>query len=136
METAYMQRKWKWKEFRGPDKRVKRSKIVDVPYRRYPRTFKKPPSLELSFISEEPNIVKINYLFEFKEENEDIIKHGVNLLLEIFERCEVYTENLKEINRPNIKRLNWKVLPKGKYPWEQLKPKLEEIIKDKPKGKI
>lgn len=45
METAYRQIEWHWKEFRGSNERVERTKIVDVPYERYPRTFISPPSM-------------------------------------------------------------------------------------------
>lgn len=135
METAYMQREWHWKEFHGPYERVERSKIVDVPYKRYPRKFISPPSLELSFVrTNKINIVKINYVFKYKKENEEIILHGINLLLEIFKECEIFTEDLQTISPSKIRRLNWEVLPQGKYPWKQLKPKVSEIIKSKPAG--
>ncbi|MBF8436196.1 hypothetical protein I0Q91_03820 [Halanaerobiaceae bacterium Z-7014] len=135
METAYMQREWHWEEFRGRDKKVKRSKIVDVPYERYPRTFIKPSSFELTYVFNSTQFIKINYVFEYRKTNIDNIKDGINLLLEIFGRCEVFTKELDEISPPKLKRLNWEVLPKGKYPWEKVQPKLEEIIKTKPKGK-
>jgi hypothetical protein len=48
METAYRMVEWHWREWHGPYDRVERSKLVDVPYQRYPRTFIPPPSVELS----------------------------------------------------------------------------------------
>src|SRR5690349_10045553 len=47
METAYSQRLWHWEEFHGPYEKVPKSKIVDVPYKRYPRDFVPPPSVQL-----------------------------------------------------------------------------------------
>lgn len=135
METAYRQIEWHWKEFCGRNERVERSKIVDVPYKRYPRTYISPPSMEISFIyNNEVKIIKINKIFKYTSNNFDDIKHGVNLLLEIFNRCEVFTKDLDIINKPSVRRLNWDILPKGKYPWDKLQPKLDEIIKREPKG--
>lgn len=48
METAYRQVEWRWTEFRGRYDTEEMSKIVDVPYQRYPRTFRPPPSVELT----------------------------------------------------------------------------------------
>ena len=41
METAYRQVEWHWKDWGGYD----HWKIVDVPYKRYPGKFLKPPSV-------------------------------------------------------------------------------------------
>lgn len=40
METVYRQSEWKWNEFRGRDNTVEMSKIVEVPYKRYPRYYR------------------------------------------------------------------------------------------------
>ena len=48
METAYRQVEWTWEEWNGPYDRLEQSKIVDVPYRRYPRTPIPPPAIELT----------------------------------------------------------------------------------------
>ena len=48
METAYGQAEWKWEEFYGPYDKAEQSRIVDIPYQRYQRSFVEPPSIELT----------------------------------------------------------------------------------------
>jgi hypothetical protein len=48
METAYRTRIWRWKQWAGRGKTKNMSKIVEVPYKRYPRTFIEPPSIEFT----------------------------------------------------------------------------------------
>jgi len=56
------------------------------------------------------------------------------LFLEIFGECTILRENLENIIRAPIRKLNWTVLPKGKMPWEQLKSKIKPIVKEAPPG--
>src|SRR5699024_8969453 len=44
--TVYHQREWTWEDWGG----YEHSKIIDVPYKRYPRDFIEPPSEELTII--------------------------------------------------------------------------------------
>ena len=52
-ETAYRQIEWHWEEWHGPYDRVAQSRIVDVPYERYPRTFDPPPSVEVTITTDD-----------------------------------------------------------------------------------
>lgn len=55
------------------------------------------------------------------------LKHIMNLMLEIFGEFEiVYKE--ESINYGKIKRLNWDILPRGKYPWEKLYPYIKNNL--------
>lgn len=56
----------------------------------------------------------------------DII-HIVNLFLEIFGNCEILDQNISAIALPAIKNLNWRILPKGIYPWEKSKDHFEKV---------
>lgn len=64
-----------------------------------------------------------------KEILENNLKHILNLFLEIFGECEIIYENEK-IDYGNTIRLNWRVLPKGKYPWEKLYPYVKEKLEN------
>ncbi len=64
-----------------------------------------------------------------KEIEEDNLKHILNLFLEIFGECEIIYEN-ENIDYGKTIRLNWKVLPKGKYPWEKLYPYVKEKLEN------
>ena len=133
-ETAYRMAEWHWVEWHGPD-RVEQSKLVDVPYKRYPRTFLQPPAVELTlYAMTAGDLVLVGPNFKFEDANEQHIVHVVNLFLEIFGECQFFTENLEEIIRVPIKRLNWRILPPGQMPWSKLKTELRPVIKNASKG--
>ena len=134
-ETAYRQAEWTWQEFNGPYDTVERSKIVDIPYERYPRTFMPPPSVELSVAtSQDGSKVVVSPEYQFSEENDEIILHTINLFLEVFGECAILDSRFQAPIRARMRRLNWEVLPKGRLPWEQLKQSIEPIIKQQPRG--
>lgn len=130
METAYRQSEWTWKEFRGRYDRVERSKIVDIPYKRYPRTFVEPPSVELT-IAKDANDQKVITSSEvnYSQESSDQLKHIINLFLELFGECMVLDANLDKIKVPKIKRVNWTILPKGERPWDEMKKDVDPIVR-------
>lgn len=135
METAYQTREWRWREWRGRYDTVERSKLIDVPYKRYPRIFIEPPSIEITayLINDEEQII-ISPVFELKEVNKEKIIHVINLFLEIFGECQFFTENLEEIIKLPIRRLNWRILPSGQMPWDKLKEEIKLVVNDAPKG--
>ena len=135
IETAYRMADWHWEEWHGPYDRVEQSKIVEVPYKRYPRTFIPPPSVELQIA---PTIkgerIVVAPPVEFISENDEQLRHIINLFLEIFDECQVFTENLDEIIKTPVRHLNWEVLPPGRWPWSRLKKQVEPILQDASKG--
>jgi hypothetical protein len=134
-ETAYRQVLWTWEEWRGRYDTEEVSKIVDVPYERYPRTFVPPPGVELTVVqSIEMGKIIASPEIEFSEKTEDLIRHIINLFLELFRECSVLTEELKGIIVPPVKRLNWHILPPGRYPWEKLQEIVRPIIETQPEG--
>lgn len=88
----------------------------------YPRDFVEPYETEIivhgdRFISTELN-----------RENENEIRHVMNMFAEIFGGFEVLTEDFKKIP---IIHCNFEILPPGEYPFEKIK---EYLLKDKRKG--
>lgn len=135
METAYRQQEWSWKEFRGRYDYVEQSKIVDVPYERYPRTFVYPPSIELSLATNnEGNLIVVSPLLTCTPQNEELITHTINLFLEIFHECHILNTELQQIIRAPVKRLNWEILPPGRRPWTELRPLISKVIDQLPEG--
>ena len=134
METAYHQREWTRVEWRGPY-REETTGIVDVPYRRYPRTFVPPAAVELvtGLVNGERALI-LNQTFQYDEDNARL-RAGVNLLLEIFGTCEIFTEALEALGPPEVRRLNWHVLPPGRHPWAEVWPHVEEAVRDAPERK-
>ncbi|MGZ5055996.1 MAG: hypothetical protein ACXWAT_13790 [Methylobacter sp.] len=128
LETAYRQSEWTWKEFRGRDNTVEVSKIVDVPYKRYPRTFVEPPAMELSIaLDKDGNILVVSPSLVYQKGQEHYLLHAINLFLEIFNICDLRDNNLDSIIKSPVKKLNWEILPKGQQPWTRLKGFLETL---------
>lgn len=133
METHYRQGYWTWTEFRGRYDRVEQSKVVDIPYKRYPRTHVPGPAIELtSAVNEEGESILIAGSFAFEGANSDDITAAVNLFLELFGQCEILNKNLAGIIPSPVKRLNWEILPPGEMPWAKLKPRLDKVVSVQP----
>lgn len=133
-ETAYRQAEWHWQEFRGRYDRVERSKIVEIPYERYPRTFIEPPAVELTIAEASGEKVVVAPPLPFTSDAEPQLVHTINLFLELFGECEVLRGDLSPIRPAKVIRLNWEVLPQGKLPWEKLKGELRPIVNRQPEG--
>ena len=129
METAYRQVEWTWEQWAGYWGTETHSKIVDVPYKRYPRTLIPPPSVELSIVQ---NAEGQKYLVapacELNFQKPDTLLHSINILLEIFGHCEILSENLEGYVINNLKRLNWKILPPGKWPWKKVEKEVSPLV--------
>lgn len=132
-ETAYRQQEWHWTDWGGES----HSRIVDVPYLRYPREFIPPPSEELQILKNaDGEKVVASKLFVNDGTSSERILHVINLFLEIFGECEILKEDLVPVIPVNIKRLNWQILPQGKYPWEKLSRQVAPVLERAKKGKI
>lgn len=134
-ETAYRQVDWHWMQWSGRDDTVEKSKIIDVPYLRYPRTFVPPPSVELTISSDQQgNRLLITPAIVFTPANYERIQHVVNLFLELFRECRVLGDQVNGVPVPKVRRISWRVLPPGRRPWAQLSEELRPIIERQPGG--
>jgi len=129
METAYRQAEWTWEQWAGYRGTETKSKIVDVPYKRYPRTFIPPPCTELSIIqNQKGEKIIVAPEQEINFQSPGALLHVINVFLEIFGQCEVLSKNLKEYTIVNMTRLNWRILPPGKWPWEKFEKEVKLLI--------
>lgn len=107
METAYTQIWWEWVEWHG-DERVPRSDVRSRSYPRYPRTQVPPQSMELVCVEiNDEEALTLNETFEYSPDGAPRLKHGVNLLLELFGECETFTEDLDALSPPEVRKVNW-----------------------------
>lgn len=132
-ETKYYQREFTRHEWRGRYRTEEVTDICTVPYERICREYIKPPSIELRIVEKEGNkIIIAAKEFRYKKDDE-ILKHTINLFLELFKECKILNEDLSELtvlaDLKNIKRLNWKILPEGEMPWETVEEQLNPILK-------
>jgi hypothetical protein len=129
-ETHYRTVEWTWKQWAGGGDVEEKSDFCSVPYKRYPRTFIPPQSIELTITnSNQGEMMVISPPLTFDEDSNQIILHTINLFLELFGECYIFSDNLNEIKIPKVERLNWEVLPKGKRPWSKLFTEVEPFIK-------
>ena len=123
-ETYIIDREIKWLAFgKHP-----MSRLVTFSYNRYKRKLIDAPAQELVVMTDkDDNKIISSKLITFTLENKLLIKHNVNLFLELFGECQLVDKNLISRIKTPIKRLNWNLLPKGKMPWNEL----ENHLKDK-----
>lgn len=135
-ETAFRQAEWHWKQFKGRYETVECSKIVDVPYQRYPRTFIQPYGIELVVQETLKNeIIVTAGPFILTDHDEEKAKNTVNMFIELFDECVVLQPNLNVWKKISVKKLNWDLLPPGKNPWNSAKTKLNKLVNNIEKGK-
>ena len=135
METAYRTVEWHWTEWRGRYDTEEQSKFVDVPYKRYPRTLILPPSVELQIaVNKRGRSILVSPALIHLPENEEQILHNINLFLEIFGRCQIFTGNLDEIIESPLRQLNWRILPPGQRPWGELQRELKPLVQRAKRG--
>lgn len=104
-------------------------RTVYIPYERYQREPIPAPCIELTVVNgADNNPILVSKLLNNHTNNYGVIKHIINLFLEIFGECEILQENLLPAFNVPITRLNWSVLPTGNYPWQVLQPTIQGVI--------
>lgn len=130
LEIHHRQREWTWKEFRGRYDYEERTKIVEVPYKRYPRSLKQPYGVELEMRSA-PNDALVITAGPFRagDVDQELLVNTVHMFVELFGECSLVKRDLREAVQPLLRRLNWDILPPGKYPWHRAQPAVERVIR-------
>jgi hypothetical protein len=128
LETHFRQKEWSWKEFRGRYETVQKTGIVEVPYTRYPRTQLKPYSVELETrTGADSKVLVVAGPFDAINDA-DALLNTVHMFVELFGECALTKKDLTLAPEPARRQLNWDILPPGRYPWEKVKPFVENII--------
>lgn len=134
-ETAYRQIEWRWTQFDGRDGTKEMTKLVDVPYQRYPRTRVAPYSVELEIkMRADGQLFVVAGPFSNEPPQMVVATNTANLLREAVGGFEVLGKDLASWVSAPIRRLNWKLLPRGRNPWESAQPALEEMVRRAPGG--
>lgn len=115
-ETFYIFREWNWKDFTGKHY----SEIKAVPRKRYIRNYIPAPGIELN-IGTDAQGEKYIYIDSiiYSPGNHLTILHSINIMLEIFKFCNIYTEDFQPTLIP-VKRLNWETLAPGEDFWNYI----------------
>lgn len=94
---------------------------VDMPGKRYQRKHIDAPLQEISLITIGDKNYAISDLLSNSQEGRDLIKHVVNLFLEIFGLCEILDKDkCPEVATAKLKRANWQIIPEGEIVWEKV----------------
>lgn len=134
-ETAYRQAEWHWEEFRGPYETVAQSRIVDVPYQRYPRTQLPPFAVEISIKRDISDVVQaVCGPFAHSPADDQRSTNSAKMLVELFGECRILSGKLVPWVSAPIRHLNWELLPPGKHPWKSAMSALEKVIKKSKEG--
>ena len=102
---------------------------TSMKYKRFKTELIDAPSQELIILEDEDNerIISSEILI-LSEENKELIKHIVNLFLELFKECNIVDDEFLSRQKTPIKRVSWNILPKGITPWSNLKESLTELL--------
>lgn len=136
METAYRQVVWRWTQFVGRNSTEEMSKVVDVPYQRYPRTHVAPYGVELEIKAREDGKVFIvaGGAFVKADHAVAVATNTANMLRETAGGFEILGKDLTNWISAPIRRMNWQLLPPGKNPWQSALPTLEKMVGRAPAG--
>ena len=94
----------------------------------YPRTFISPPAIELAFIIAGGDSFIVSDEMVWSSDTAEAVQHAVNVFLELFGSCDVRSEDLNAVKAPPIRRVNWHLLPSGKYPWSAVRAHVEQAV--------
>jgi hypothetical protein len=98
-------------------------------YEAYPRELIPPPEEFLTAMRKGDRIVAASRIIN-RDEDEAGIVNMLNVFLECFPSFEIVQPDLTEPTQ--IRRLNWKILPQGQYPFERARSALEDYLQRLP----
>lgn len=134
-ETAYRQGEWRWKQFKGRYECEEKSKIVDIPYQRYPRTIVPAYAINLEVLQNGlGEIIVVAGPFTKESNPMEVATNTSNMLVDIFKECLIFNKDLFSWKKSPLRQLNWELLPPGKNPWQSGKSALQGIVSRSPTG--
>lgn len=122
---------WKWAEWHGKTSH-EREEERDIYRSCYQRDVIPPPAHELKYTVLKETVRIVSKFFIKDHAALDEIRHGINLMLELFGECELLTSDLSSLPDIKVRRVNWSMLPPGKYPWSHLNEHLDKVLAKRP----
>ncbi|OOM05694.1 hypothetical protein [Clostridium saccharobutylicum] len=119
---------WTYKQWSGKGETKEVTDSTEIEYERYQRTFIPPKGIEFAIMEKDDEKILVSPEFKVGNEEDEELVLAINILLEAFGECEVVDTHNNPILLPKVIRLNWEVLPKGKYPWKIQKERLELFL--------
>lgn len=121
---------WQWKTWNGDEY----SDIKDVFRDCYPRTLVPPPSVQVSYRELGSCRIIASPLLTKHAGHRVQNKHVINLFLELFGSCTLVGEDMAVPEFPLARRVNWRFLPPGAYPWERVEKHIKDMVPETAAG--
>lgn len=124
-ETFYVEQSRYIKDWHGNYHSVSTS----MRYKRFQIEFIDAPSQELIILeNEDKEKIVSSDILTVTDDNKELIKHTINLFLELFGECNIVDDEFLSRQKTPIKRVSWNILPRGIMPWESIKEPLLELL--------
>ena len=94
----------------------------------YPRVTEQPPEEYLTLMKSDGRLVLASRALDVKKDSETSIIHVINLFLELFGDLEVVSPDLATLHGMKTRRLDWRVLPPGEYPFARASKELKIFL--------
>nr|NJM04138.1 hypothetical protein [Desulfobacula sp.] len=94
-------------------------------YEAYPRELIPPPEEFVTAMRKDGHVVAASRIIECDETEADIV-HLLNVFLECFPSFEIVQPDLTKPTK--VRKLAWKILPQGQYPFERARQALEDYL--------
>lgn len=87
-----------------------------------------PPEEYITVMQGESGLVLASRALRRNVDDNDRIIHVINLFLELFGSLDITSVELKSSQSLNVRRLNWRILPPGEFPFERARNELAEFL--------
>lgn len=94
----------------------------------YKKELVPPPEEYLTVMRGEAGLVLASRVLDRTVDDDTKLIHVINLFLELFGDLQITSVDLKANNSLVVKRLNWRILPPGEYPFERAKRELNQFL--------
>ena len=108
--------RWSWKTWSGEE----HDEFRDIHRECYQRELDAPPAIELTYMTHESKRLIVSPAMNRTADQDATALHTINLFLELFQSCEIVSDDLRHFAPPALRQANWKLLPAGQYPWERI----------------
>lgn len=119
LESRYRSQYQMHYEFHGKEK-IEVWGFANIPFKYRPRKYTPSPNLELT-IQERgvQKLVLVNKEFTKANEQDNTAILATNIMLELFKRAELFSDNLEPYIKTtqSVRNINWEILPEGDMPW-------------------
>lgn len=127
---------WRWRQWAGRDQYEEHEEPRDIYRDCYQREHIEPPSAELTYVERDGRGYIVSEVLTKNAAALDRARHIINLFLELFGVCEVIRADMAQLPDPAVKKVNWRMLPPGEYPWQRLAEHVQAALRGRSNGAL